>query len=152
MITKRAYFGKGIIEAAGRNLQEIPARKVGVGLIGGMLAANQVSKAIRAIQSNTRQKALIEDLILTDPMIKQADKREVLEYYAMIVSIAPAISLEKPIIRELLQTFIRFGRVDMQTLKTLAETQRNAEQGKPAGSFKDLADLSMIAGKALINM
>ena len=119
----------------------------GLSLIAAIATTTAISKAIRAIMNNTRKKALIEDLMISDPVIKNADKEQVLEYYALIDHIAPAISLEKPIVRELLQTFVRFGRVDMNSLKLLTETQKNyATAKKEDGSLSDVMGPAVAVG------
>ena len=56
-------------------------------------------------------------------VIKSAPKDEVLAYYATIYNTAPTVSLDKNAVRELLHNFIKFGRVDINTIKTLAETE-----------------------------
>ena len=127
MITKFANVGGGMWDRLTENVVMKSPRIAGTAAI---LSSFALSKAIRTIQNNTRKKALIEDLMTTDPIISKADKAQVLEYYALIDNIAPAVSLERPIVRELLQSFIRFGRVDINTLKMLTETQKNHEAGK----------------------
>jgi len=92
---------------------------------------------INKIQNDTRRKALIEDLMSTDPIIKEADSTKVLEYYATIYNLAPTVSKEKPVVRELLQHFVRFGHIDLATIKTLTDTESKAAN-KPGGfSIKD---------------
>lgn len=44
--------------------------------------------------------------------------------YATIYHFAPKVSLDKVAVREVLQGFARFGKVDLQTLKMLAETEK----------------------------
>ena len=121
MITKRGNVNASFGDALRR-------KAPGLALIGSVATAHLAHKAYKQIMQNTRKKALIEDLLMTDPIIKNADKAEVMEYYALIDHMAPSISTEKPAVRELLQTFVRFGRVDMNTLKLLAETEKNKKQ------------------------
>jgi hypothetical protein len=102
----------------------------------GALTGLQIKQAYSKIQNDIRRKALIEDLIMHDPIIKEAPREKTLEYYATIYNIAPKISSEKPAVRELLQHFVKFGRIDLQTLKTLAETESKLQS--PAGSVKDM--------------
>ncbi len=78
---------------------------------------------INKIQNDTRRSAIIQDLIETDPVLKEADPDQVMEYYAMIYRVAPRLSLEKLAVKELLQNFIKFGRVDIQSIKMIAETE-----------------------------
>lgn len=118
--------------------------------VAGMtaLASHSIKSILRKIQNDIRRKALIEDLMSHDPIIKEAPKEEVLEYYATIYNLAPTVSLEKPVVRELLQHFVKFGRIDLSTIKTLTETEGKLHSGKqqPAFGVKDVLMLS-VGGK-----
>lgn len=99
-----------------------------------------LSMLVKKIKNDTRRKALIDDLMMYDPVIKDADKTTVLEYYATIVDVAPSVSLNKHVVKELLQTFIKFGRIDISTIKMLAETDDKVQKNlqlKPALKVKD---------------
>lgn len=76
------------------------------------------------INNDVRRKSLIEDIALTDPLLKTVDKAQLMEWYATIYHFAPKVSLDKVAVREVLQGFARFGKVDLQTLKMLAETEK----------------------------
>ena len=95
-----------------------------------------VKQIIDKIMNDNRRKALLEDLMMTDPIIKDADEDKVKEYYATIHHMAPKLSADKNVVRELLQNFIKFGRVDIQSIKSLADTQKSMQQG--AVGIKDL--------------
>jgi hypothetical protein len=117
--------------------------KTGIGLgttllAMGALTGMQLKQAYSRIQNDVRRKAMIEDLILNDMIIKEAPREQVLEWYATIYNIAPKVSAEKPAVRELLQHFVKFGRIDLQTLKTLAETESKLNSSSGMGSVKDL--------------
>lgn len=99
---------------------------IGAGVGFGVLTAYTFKRAKDKIQNDTRRKSMLSNLMETDPIIGQADKQQVLEYYATIFHVAPKISLDKNAVRELLQAFIKFGRVDMATLKMLADTESKA--------------------------
>lgn len=88
------------------------------------LAGMGISALLSKIQNDVRRKAIIEDLYMNDPLISQAPKDEVLQYYATIYNLAPKVSLEKNVVKELLQNFIKFGRVDVNTAKTLVDTEK----------------------------
>ena len=79
---------------------------------------------LKKIQNSIRHKAIVEDLMTTDPIIKQAPREQVLEAYATIYHLAPRIALEKQIVRELLQQVVKFGRLDMQTVKMITDTEK----------------------------
>jgi hypothetical protein len=118
---------------------------IGASVAVPFLAANSWRNKI---QNDTRRKALIEDLYSTDPIIKNADRDDVIEYYSTIFSVAPSISLDKNVVRELLQNFIKFGRVDIQTIKTLADTEKSMKQSKPdMFNVKDALNMAMSSSK-----
>ena len=98
--------------------------------IGAAIPIMTINSWKNKLQNDTRRKAIIEDLYQNDPIIKNADREEVIQYYATIMSIAPSVSLDKNIVRELMQNFVKFGRVDIQTIKTLSETERSISQSK----------------------
>ena len=87
----------------------------------GALVAKQV---IDKLNNDTRRKALIEDLSNNDPLLRQVDKKQLLEWYATIYHYGPKVSLDKTTVRELLQSFSRFGKVDMQSIKLIADTEK----------------------------
>ena len=95
-----------------------------VGLFALTASGLGMKSLINKIQNDTRRKAIIEDLANNDPVLKEAPKQEILEYYAMIYRVAPRLSLEKLAVKELLQNFLKFGRVDIQSLKMIAETEQ----------------------------
>lgn len=94
----------------------------GVGLAFG--GAFVLGLTLKKIQNSIRHKAIVEDLMTTDPIIKQAPREQVLEAYATIYNLAPRIALEKQIVRELLQHVVKFGRLDMQTVKMITDTEK----------------------------
>lgn len=106
---------------------------IGLGTLG-IYAAN---KLVSKIQNDTRRKALIEDLSRNDPILKEVDKVTLLQWYATIYHIAPQMSLDRVAVREILQQFARFGRVDLQTLKMMAETEAAIAEGSKGSKVKD---------------
>lgn len=135
---KKAFVGKAVSFATENkdgiaNLSKMVS--TGTSILGTMAAGGfMLNKLKRKIQNDTRRKALIEDLAKNDPIISQEDKEKVLEYYATIYNMAPDVSLDKTATRQVLQGFIRFGGVDVNTIKMLSETQRNISQSKDKGS------------------
>lgn len=92
----------------------------------GMLAALGAGLVLKnfwnKIQNDTRRKALIEDLMLNDPIIKNAPKEQVMAFYATINNVAPSIALDKNVTKDLLHQFITFGTIDVKTIQLLADT------------------------------
>ena len=136
-VSRQASSIDKAIQSSGR-VSIRPSAKLGLGL--SLISGFALAAKMRQLQNDTRRKAIIEDLCNTDPILKGADKKEILTYYATIYNMAPLVSLDKPTVRELLQNFIKFGRVDMQTIKTLTETEKNrAQNGRTDMGIKELA-------------
>lgn len=112
------------------NTQKIPI--AGALISGGII----LGKALNSIKNDIRRKSLLEDLHLNDPLLHEIDKAQLMEWYATIVHFAPTVSLDKNAVREVMHGFARFGRVDLQTLKMLADTEKNmsTESTIPWGS------------------
>lgn len=105
------------------NTQKIPI--AGALISGGII----LGKALNSIKNDIRRKSLLEDLYLNDPLLHEIDKAQLMEWYATIVHFAPTVSLDKNAVREVLHGFARFGRVDLQTLKMLADTEKSMTAG-----------------------
>ncbi|WP_304040014.1 hypothetical protein [Desulfovibrio piger] len=109
----------------------------GLSVVGAIVTGGLViSKVINKIKNDIRRKSLLEDLRLNDPLLRDIDKAQLMEWYATIVHFAPTVSLDKNAVREILQGFARFGRIDLQTLKMLADTEKSmaTENTVPWGS------------------
>ena len=109
----------------------------GLSVVGAIVTGGLViGKVINKIKNDIRRKSLLEDLRLNDPLLRDIDKAQLMEWYATIVHFAPTVSLDKNAVREILQGFARFGRVDLQTLKMLADTEKSmaTENTVPWGS------------------
>ena len=109
----------------------------GLSVVGAIVTGGLViGKVINKIKNDIRRKSLLEDLRLNDPLLRDLDKAQLMEWYATIVHFAPTVSLDKNAVREILQGFARFGRVDLQTLKMLADTEKSmaTENTVPWGS------------------
>ena len=112
------------------------AAKIGVGLtLGGVL----IKKLIDNIRNDSNKKRIIEDLALNDPVLNEIDKPTLLEWYATICHYAPTLCTDKQTVSEILHNFARFGKVDMSTLKMLADTEKSLSASRDDGvGFKDL--------------
>ena len=93
-----------------------------------------VNKLINKINNDAQRKNIIMDLHLNDPVLKNIPEEQLLEWYATIYHFAPKFSLDKTSVREVLQNFARFGRVDVNTLKMLADTEKSMQQGSSYGT------------------
>ncbi|MCB5270506.1 MAG: hypothetical protein LHW56_01520 [Candidatus Cloacimonetes bacterium] len=107
---------------------------VGPGMSLALLTGFALATKIKQLRNSIRHKAILEDLIATDPIIKQAPREQVVEAYATIYHLAPRVALEKQLVREILQHVVKFGRMDMQTVKMLTDTEK---------TVKDIHSVSM---------
>lgn len=141
MLEKEANVGN-VVRALGVN----PARAfAGVTLVSSGLLIN---KAYDKIKNDATRRTIITDLHINDPILSGVPEEQLLEWYATIYHFAPKFSLDKQAVKEVLQNFARFGRVDVNTLKMLAETEKAmqdaASKGTSWGSlFTGLADNMM---------
>jgi len=136
----------GTVSAAGKtigsglNSAKIDDVATAAKLSGGLAAAAVIGgwgikKVIDKISNDYKRKALLEDLILNDPILKQEDPNRVKEYYATIYMAAPDISADKSVVRELLRTFVKFGRVDINSINLLVDTQQKYIKGNEPGKL-----------------
>lgn len=98
---------------------------VGLGLL--------INKTVKNIKNDNTRKRLLAELQTSDPVLSQVDPDQLLEWYATIYHFAPNFSLDKAAVREVLQNFARFGRVDVNTLKMLADTEKSSQQAADVG-------------------
>lgn len=92
-----------------------------------VLASSALIKSIKEVQNDSRRKQLITELHHNDPVLSKIPEDQVLEWYATIYHFAPHFSLDRSAVREVLQNFARFGRVDVNTLKMLADTEKSTQ-------------------------
>ena len=105
------------------------------GVLSGVCAAGlAIGQAKNALKRDQRRIMLISELHRNDPMLKDVDLEQLMTWYATIIHYAPKMSLDKNTVRELLQNFVRFGRIDVNTLKTLAETEKALMQAAEANN------------------
>lgn len=127
MITKTgATLGGGDSARMWKDRVDTGSKGLLVALGAGMVIKNYINK----IQNDTRRKALIEDLMLTDPIISHAPKDQVMSFYATINNVAPSIAVDKNVVRELLQYCIKFGTINLEMIKMLAETHGAIDKNK----------------------
>jgi len=109
----------------------LDASKLTAGIVTSAIGTGfMMSKIIQNIMNDHKRKAMLEDLIMNDAFIKQADPERVKEFYATIHYMAPKLSGDKNVVKELLQNFIKFDRVDISSIKALADTQKSMSQGQ----------------------
>lgn len=107
------------------------------------LSANLLSTIYNKIRNDTRRKAIIEDLAKSDPVLKEVDTNELQEWFGTMYYYAPTLTADKSTVREVLTGFARFGRIDLQTLKMLAETEEKLAKLKSSGFANFMPKLSL---------
>ena len=112
------------------------AAKIGVGL---MLSGVLIKKMIDNIKNDSNKKRIIEDLALNDPVLKEVEKSTLLEWYATLCHYAPTLCTDKQTVGEVLRNFARFGKIDINTLKMLADTEKSISSARDNDTkFNDL--------------
>lgn len=110
--------------------------------VGGLVSGGLLLKALyNRIRNDIQRKAIIEDLSLNDPILKKVDKAQLLEWYASIYNASPKVSADKAAVRELLRNFAAYGKVDIQTIKLLSETEKNLSPKPSAPSWYSLLEV-----------
>ena len=104
----------------------VAAKTIGATVLTGYVLKNIINK----IQNNSKRKMLLEDLMMHDMIIKSAPKEKVLQYYATIMNVAPTLSEDKEVVRELLQNFIKFDRIDINTITSLTKAEKEMQDRK----------------------
>ena len=111
------------------------------GGVGTLASGIMMGKAYLAkLNNDTRRRAIIEDLARNDAILRQVPKDKLISWYGVIFQYSPRTSLNKEVTRDLLQSFARIGKVDLQTVKTLAETEKAvvggiADSARAGGTF-----------------
>lgn len=141
--------------AMGVDLSKFPTKEIAKGLDVALrgtalatLSAIGFKTLYNRIKSSTRHKAVIDDLMTNDPIIREADPEEMAQIYATIYKLAPGLALEKPAVREIMQNYAKMGRLDMQTVKMLVEA--NDKMGSnPSSGMRDVGQLAATASQLL---
>ena len=64
----------------------------GLSVAGAVVTGGVVlGKVINNIKNDIRRKSLLEDLHLNDPLLRDIDKAQLMEWYATIVHFAPTV-------------------------------------------------------------
>lgn len=113
-VTKQADW-KNNIELIGKALS------AGATVYG---AARAATNYVKDMGVSTTQQQVITKLLNTDPILKNADRESVLSYYKTICNMAPKVSQDENVVKDLLHNFVKFGRIDLQSLKLLTDTEK----------------------------
>lgn len=143
---KTAFLGGSALQSIGAFAQKAVAEPKfgdalkGVSMLVGAtaLGANVLQTIFRKIDNDTRCKALIEDLATNDPVLKEVDRDQLKEWYATMYYYAPTMSTDKATVKEILQGFARFGKIDIKTLQLLTDTEDKLSKMKGTGVLGSL--------------
>lgn len=110
------------------------AALITAGIAGLAAGARGISAVHNKLANDPKRKRILEELVREDPLLRDADPDKLKEYYAVIYHIAPTLTLNKGALREPLKNFIRFDKVDIATMKTLAELEDKMRNSKGASN------------------
>lgn len=104
---------------------------------GVILSSYVIKSLISKVLNNAHCKAIIDDMKMNDPVLKNVDKATLLEWYATIYHFSPSYAKDKNAVRAMMLEFARHGKIDVAMLKTLtgmekdvaASTKSNLESG-----------------------
>ncbi len=74
--------------------------------------------------------ALIQDLIMTDPILSEEDEDKVVDLYNTIKSVAPELSKDKNVVRVVLRGGVQYDGIAAPDLAQLVEAERNLQKSK----------------------
>lgn len=77
------------------------------------------------IQRDRQAKQVIDDLMRNDPIISKEAPEKVMQYAATVYNVAPSVTRDHNIMKNLLQNFIKFGTVDLQSIKMLVDIEKS---------------------------
>lgn len=92
-----------------------------------------IYQAIDKVKRDARCQRIIRELHDTDPEIRKIDPQTLLQWYGTIYNYSPKLAADKETVREVLRNFARFGKIDLQVLKSLAETESKMDSSASEG-------------------
>ena len=120
-------------------------------LTGAVMAGGLLKSTYDAIRRNQKAKQVFES-VSNDPQLAKIDKGTLLEWYASIYHYSPTAATDKSTVKELLKQFATFGKVDLQTLKTLAEMEDKSTSAKKNNSAFGGVDTHLSRANNAVNI
>jgi hypothetical protein len=77
---------------------------------------------------NVRRKLLLEDLIVNDPIISGADQNKVIAAYGTLLKTAPAVSLQKDVVRSVLREMVNTEAFSPYDAKNLIDLDMSVQK------------------------
>jgi len=134
----------GFWEHAGTQLVEGLGKGIGTSFGGVLvgLAAHGIGTGVDALRDHfshePKRKALVENLLRSDPVLSDAIERHpdskamVVDSYGTMVRFAPALSLDVNAVRSFLREAVLGGSgVNYATIKNLVDTEKSIAEAKP---------------------
>ena len=124
-------------------------------LTGGLLAGGLVRSTYNAIKQDNKARQVFE-MLTRDPQLSRIDPGTLAEWFAAIYHYSPTAATDRATAKELMHQFATFGKVDLQTLKTLAEIEekrtsayKDMYESKGVGAHVDLANKTLGVARSL---
>lgn len=130
---KMAMFGTAAITGAIDKFKALPDKEK-ASFLGKVVKPSVAGVAIGAlglkmlydkIQRDRQAKQVIDDLMRNDPIISKEAPDKVMQYAATVYNVAPSVTRDHNIMKNLLQNFIKFGTVDLQSIKMLVDIEKS---------------------------
>lgn len=90
-----------------------------------------VSKGVKTLANHERS-ALLADLMSSDPIIQDADPRQVSAVYKSIIASSPKLSLNKEVVRSVLRQAVNSIAISPADTKTLTDIEKSMAQAREA--------------------
>ena len=79
---------------------------------------------------NAKYTAVLQDLIITDPILAEEDEDKVIDIYNTIKSVAPELAKDKNVVRVVLRSAVQYDGIAAPDLAQLIEAERSIQKSK----------------------
>lgn len=97
-------------------------------LFGGGI--NQKQLDVDAAAAQVRSEIALNTLLMTDPVIADADEELVREYFDTLSKVAPEVTRDINVLRSMLRQQVHFGGIDYPTVKDLSSTEKQLAEAR----------------------
>lgn len=94
----------------------------------GPMTAKDIDHVRRDAKENVNQVGALQQLILTDPVIQQADPAQVEDIYATISSLSPTVSKDPMMLGPVMKEALQYGSIPIQQVKDLLEVENTQKR------------------------
>jgi hypothetical protein len=141
------------VTAAGEVVGDAASRSVEA--LNSVLGADRTNKRQMSVDTSVediRRTINLRRMIGTDPVLKEADPREVLEIYNSIVRLHPEAADDMSSLRLLLREAVSYEGLTLDAQKQLSEISRNSAQGEALMADNEAKRYATSAPKMLPNV